>query len=70
MFGERSLLGLRLHSVLCTPVSTLADLQRMAADIDAKRAAGQPTVPSLLGDERKCNPFLRPSEQLLFTGAV
>jgi hydroxyacylglutathione hydrolase len=38
-----------------------ADLQRMAADIDAKRAAGQPTVPSLLGDERKCNPFLRPS---------
>lgn len=39
-----------------------ADLQRIAADIDAKRAAGQPTVPSLLGDERKCNPFLRPSE--------
>lgn len=39
-----------------------ADLQRMAADIDAKRAAGQPTVPSLLSDERKCNPFLRPSE--------
>jgi hydroxyacylglutathione hydrolase len=37
-----------------------ADLQRMRADIEAKRARGEPTVPSLLADELKCNPFLRP----------
>lgn len=36
------------------------DLQRMKADIEAKRARGEPTVPSQLGDELKCNPFLRP----------
>lgn len=36
------------------------DLQRMQEEIAAKRARGEPTVPSLLGDERKCNPFLRP----------
>lgn len=36
------------------------DLQQMKADIDAKRARGEPTVPSLLGDEINCNPFLRP----------
>ena len=36
----------------------------MKAGIDAKRARGEPTVPSLLGDERKCNPFLRPGRGL------
>lgn len=33
----------------------------MAADIKARRAQGQATVPSMLGDELRCNPFLRPS---------
>lgn len=33
----------------------------MAADIKARRAQGQPTVPSKLADELRCNPFLRPS---------
>lgn len=61
-----SLLGLRRQSAYYNSCfrQTPSDLQRMAADIDAKRTAGQPTVPSLLGDERKCNPFLRPSEWL------
>ncbi|PSC76082.1 hydroxyacylglutathione hydrolase [Micractinium conductrix] len=36
------------------------DLKRMHADITAKRARQEPTVPSVLDDERKCNPFLRP----------
>lgn len=37
-----------------------AALVARAADIDRKRAAGQPTVPSLLGEELATNPFLRP----------
>lgn len=37
-------------------------LQTRAAEIDAARAAGQPTVPSLLGLERATNPFLRPAD--------
>jgi len=36
-----------------------AELQRMAAQVEAERAAGRPTVPSLLADEVKANPFLR-----------
>jgi hydroxyacylglutathione hydrolase len=36
-----------------------ARLAAMKAAIDAARAAGEPTVPSLLGDERAANPFLR-----------
>ncbi len=36
-----------------------ADLQAYSREIDEKRAAGQPTVPSLMGVERKSNPFLR-----------
>lgn len=32
----------------------------MKEGIEAKRARGEPTVPSLLADELKCNPFLRP----------
>lgn len=30
--------------------------------IDAARAAGQATIPSVLGDEKKTNPFLRPDD--------
>lgn len=35
------------------------DLVAQAAEVDRKRAQGLPTVPSLLGDEKKANPFLR-----------
>lgn len=34
-------------------------LQQRAADVKAKRSRGEPTVPSLMGDEKKTNPFLR-----------
>lgn len=34
-------------------------LKRRAAEFEAKRADGQPTVPTLLGDELETNPFLR-----------
>ncbi|MBC9180079.1 hydroxyacylglutathione hydrolase [Pseudoroseomonas ludipueritiae] len=34
-------------------------LRDKAADVAAKRAAGKPTVPSLLGQEMETNPFLR-----------
>ncbi len=37
-------------------------LQARSAEIDRLRAAGEPTVPSLLGDERRTNPFLRPDD--------
>ncbi|MDP4598888.1 MAG: hydroxyacylglutathione hydrolase [Pseudomonadales bacterium] len=37
-----------------------ADLQARARAIDQLRAAGKPTVPSLLGLEKATNPFLRP----------
>lgn len=37
-----------------------AALQARMRDIDARRAAGQPTVPSTLADEWATNPFLRP----------
>lgn len=39
-----------------------AALQDRAAEVDRQRAAGQPTVPTLLGAERKENPFLRPND--------
>jgi hydroxyacylglutathione hydrolase len=35
-------------------------LQQRAANVARLRAAGQPTVPSTLGEERTTNPFLRP----------
>ena len=35
-------------------------LQARAANVAALRAAGTPTVPSTLGEERATNPFLRP----------
>lgn len=34
-------------------------LQQRMAQARAQRAAGQPTLPTTLGDERACNPFLR-----------
>ena len=37
-------------------------LQRRAAEIEAARAAGRPTVPSLLGLEKATNPFLRATD--------
>jgi len=36
-----------------------ADLQARAAAVDALRAAGTPTVPGTMGEERRTNPFLR-----------
>ncbi|TXH35766.1 MAG: hydroxyacylglutathione hydrolase [Rhodospirillaceae bacterium] len=39
-----------------------ADLARRVAEVKAARAAGRPTVPSTLGQERRCNPFLRADE--------
>ena len=38
-----------------------ADLAARAAEIDRLRAAGKPTVPSTLGEEKRTNPFLRPA---------
>ncbi len=42
-----------------------ADLLRRAAEIDAVRAEGRPTVPSQLGDEKATNPFLRADDPVL-----
>ena len=39
-----------------------AALRTRAAEIDRLRQAGEPTVPSLLGEERATNPFLRPHD--------
>lgn len=36
-----------------------AALKQRAAEVDRLRAAGQPTVPSRLGEEKQANPFLR-----------
>jgi hydroxyacylglutathione hydrolase len=35
------------------------DLQSQAAAVSDKRSRNEPTVPTLLGDEKKANPFLR-----------
>jgi len=35
------------------------DLQQRVAEVKRLRAAGKPTVPSLMGEERRANPFLR-----------
>lgn len=42
-----------------------AKLQAKAAEIDALRAAGKPTVPGQLGDELDTNPFLRADDPAL-----
>lgn len=44
-------------------------LQRRTDQAVAMRAAGHPTLPSTIGDERACNPFLR-CEQPAVTAAV
>lgn len=41
------------------------DLQARLAEITTARAAGTPTVPSLLGLEKRTNPFLRAAEPAL-----
>jgi len=38
-----------------------AALQARKTDIDAKRAAGEPTVPTTIGLEKATSPFARPS---------
>ena len=40
-------------------------LKARAAEIDARRARGEPTVPSLLGEELATNPFLRADDPAL-----
>src|SRR5690625_3645002 len=42
-----------------------AKLQARGAEIDARRARGEPTVPSLLGEEVETNPFLRADDPAL-----
>ena len=44
-------------------------LQARATEVAALRAAGKPTLPSLLADERACNPFLRCAEPALQAAA-
>jgi hydroxyacylglutathione hydrolase len=41
-------------------------LQQRAAEIDALRAEGRPTVPSTIGTERRTNPFLRAGDAAAF----
>jgi hydroxyacylglutathione hydrolase len=40
-----------------------AALQQRAATVAQLRAVGRPTVPTILGDERATNPFLRPQSR-------
>lgn len=42
-----------------------SDLVARAAEIDAMRSRGEPTVPSLLGEEKATNPFLRADDSVL-----
>ena len=37
-------------------------LKARAVEVDSQRAAGAPTVPTKLGQERATNPFLRPDD--------
>lgn len=39
------------------------DLQRRKEEVDTARAHGEPTIPCLLGEEKKVNPFLRPDNK-------
>ena len=45
------------------------DLQDWATEAKSLRAAGKPTLPVTLGDERKRNPFLRSGEQGVIAAA-
>src|SRR5690606_16883335 len=42
-----------------------AELRRRAEEVDELRAAGRPTVPTTVGQERATNPFLRPDSRNL-----
>jgi hydroxyacylglutathione hydrolase len=42
-----------------------APLRTRIAEVEALRARGQPTVPSTLGQEKACNPFLRAGDPAL-----
>lgn len=46
-----------------------ADLQRRADEVVELRQQGKPTVPSLLGEEKKVNPFLRADNDDLLQAA-
>jgi hydroxyacylglutathione hydrolase len=39
-----------------------ADLVARAKEVDALRAAGRPTLPTTIGQEKRTNPFLRAGE--------
>jgi len=41
------------------------DLAARAMAVDATRAAGRPTVPSTMAEERAANPFLRADQKAL-----
>ncbi|MGE0418052.1 MAG: hydroxyacylglutathione hydrolase C-terminal domain-containing protein, partial [Acetobacteraceae bacterium] len=43
-----------------------ADLKAMSDKVTALRAAGKPTVPSLMADELKANPFLTAADVASF----
>jgi hydroxyacylglutathione hydrolase len=43
-------------------------LKARAAEIDRLRAAGQPTIPSTIAEERATNPFLRADQPEVATG--
>ena len=45
------------------------DLQRRASEVEARRATGHGTVPSLLGEELAVNPFLRTREPAVVAAA-
>ena len=45
-----------------------ADLQAWAAEVTQLRAANKPTIPTLLGDEKKWNVFLRADEPTVAAG--
>jgi len=43
-----------------------AALQEFAAEVKRLRAAGKPTLPSRLGDEKRANPFLTAPNEASF----
>jgi hydroxyacylglutathione hydrolase len=45
-----------------------AALKRRAAEVDRLRAAGHPTIPSSLGEEKAANPFLRADDPAVAAG--
>jgi hydroxyacylglutathione hydrolase len=44
------------------------DLKARAEEVTRLRAAGKPTIPTLLGDEKKANVFLRADEPSVAAG--